>query len=445
MITVTPCAKINLGLNVTGKRPDGYHDLETVFYPVPLYDTITIKESGKGKCSCSLNIEGIKINGDIQDNLVVRAYNALAKEKPLPEVEVTLRKNIPTQAGMGGGSADCAYTLMALNMLLKLGLSDAHLAGIAAKLGADCAFFIKSKPCYADGIGDRMSNVRFSLDKWWIMIIKPNINISTKEAFAGIVPQLPMRSCKDIVENEPVEKWKGLLKNDFEDYIFKLHPQLKCIKEALYKEGASYAAMSGSGRALFGLFKNKPKELELNGCRAETMMLGGEMESFPIVDETGKCIGKTTRAYAHSGAKPLHPVVHLHVFNSKGELYLQKRPMWKDIQPGKWDTAVGGHVDFGESINEALVREVREELSITDFRPKPIGHYIFESEVEREFVYAFKTIYDGTISPSAEELEGGRFFDMKEISEDIGTGLFTPNFEKEWLMLFGNESTKKNK
>ena len=159
-------------------------------------------------------------------------------------------------------------------------------------------------------------------------------------------------------------------------------------------------------------------------------------ERFPLVDEEGKVIGSATRGECHNGSKLLHPVVHLHVFNSKGELYLQKRPEWKDIQPGKWDTAVGGHVDYGETPEEALVREVREELGITDFSSERLGMYVFESQREKELVYVHRTTYDGEISPSQEELDGGRFWTKAEIQDAIGQGILTPNFESEYQRFF---------
>ena len=165
-------------------------------------------------------------------------------------------------------------------------------------------------------------------------------------------------------------------------------------------------------------------------------MKDNSQEIFPVVDENGKVIGSATRGECHSGRMLLHPVVHLHVFNSKGEIYLQRRPDWKDIQPGKWDTAVGGHIDYGETPEEALQREVREELGITAFTPEFVDRYVFESKRERELVYVNRTTYDGEIHPSAEELDGGRFWTIQEISEAIGTGVLTPNFESEFRRSF---------
>lgn len=164
------------------------------------------------------------------------------------------------------------------------------------------------------------------------------------------------------------------------------------------------------------------------------MMTDNQEEMFPVVDEEGNITGAASRGECHGGSKLLHPVVHLHVFNSKGELYLQKRPEWKDIQPGKWDTAVGGHVDLGESVDMALKREVREELGITDYEPTQLTHYVFESEMEKELVFCFRTQYDGPVAPS-DELDGGRFWPLEEIRENLGKGVFTPNFEQEFKRL----------
>ncbi len=166
-------------------------------------------------------------------------------------------------------------------------------------------------------------------------------------------------------------------------------------------------------------------------------MRDNNQELFPLVDEEGRVIGSAMRGECHDGSKRLHPVVHLHVFDSAGRLYLQQRPLWKDIQPGKWDTAVGGHVDFGEEIADALHREVREELGVEDFTPEFLLRYVFESDCERELVHVYKTVYEGEIHPSA-ELDGGRFWTLDEIHEAIGKGVLTPNFESEFLRIMNS-------
>ena len=171
-------------------------------------------------------------------------------------------------------------------------------------------------------------------------------------------------------------------------------------------------------------------------------MKDNQQELFPIVDESGAVIGKATRGKCHSGSLLLHPVVHLHVFNAQGDVYLQKRPEWKQIQPGKWDTAVGGHLDYGETPDEALSREVSEELGITDFEPQFIGKYVFESRIERELIYVYRTTYDGEIRPSKEELDGGRFWTMQQIREAVGKNVLTPNFEREILRFFLDHSAE---
>ena len=168
-------------------------------------------------------------------------------------------------------------------------------------------------------------------------------------------------------------------------------------------------------------------------------MTDNQQEIFPIVDEEGTVLGRATRGECHNGSKLLHPVVHLHVFNTQGDVYLQKRPEWKDIQPGKWDTAVGGHIDYGETPEEALRREVSEELGMTDYTPEFISKYVFESQREKELVYVHRTTYDGAIQPSRNELDGGRFWTMDEIRSVMGQNILTPNFEREFLRFFMND------
>lgn len=170
-------------------------------------------------------------------------------------------------------------------------------------------------------------------------------------------------------------------------------------------------------------------------------MTDNNNELLPLVDEQGNIIGAATRGECHDGTKKLHPVVHLHVYNSKGDVYLQKRPEWKDIQPGKWDTAVGGHIDLGENVDQALRREVREELGIADFTPEEVIRYVFESDRERELVFVFKTVYDGEIRPT-DELDGGRFWAMDELRDSMDKGVFTPNFESEFKTYLMNAIAK---
>lgn len=266
-----PCAKINLGLNVVSKRPDGYHNLETVFYPVNIKDEIcieTITDDIKPLYECSLKIKGINIEGDLQQNLIVKAYNLIKKRyKNVPSVNVTLTKNIPTQAGMGGGSADCAFTIHMLNEMFDLKMSMHEMQDIAVKLGADCPFFINPTPSFATGIGEILSPIEINLNQYKIAIVKPPVMISTKEAFANITPKQPAKCCRDIV-TQPIETWKAELVNDFELSISKTHPEIIEIKNKLYELGAIYASMTGSGSALFGIFDKEIHKISsiFNNC-----------------------------------------------------------------------------------------------------------------------------------------------------------------------------------
>ena len=258
MITF-PIAKINLGLNVVEKRPDGYHNLETVFYPVQIQDALEIFEMAPdfpSAADCDLKVTGICIEGDERNNLVVRAYNMLKAEHPeLPRVHVHLYKDIPSQAGMGGGSSDCGFMLSLLNCQFQLGLSDERLIDYAAQLGADCPFFILNSPCYAEGIGEKLQSIPLNLSGLYLAIVRPAIPVSTKEAFSLITPMHPERNCRDIVMS-PVDSWRDQLVNDFEKSVFTLYPEIGRIKQRLYDLGAVYAAMSGSGSSLFGIFRS---------------------------------------------------------------------------------------------------------------------------------------------------------------------------------------------
>jgi 4-diphosphocytidyl-2-C-methyl-D-erythritol kinase len=217
---------------------------------------------------CDLKVSNLHIEGDEQKNLVVRAYNLLKQDFPqMPRVHAHLYKAIPTQAGMGGGSSDCAFMLSLLNDMCGLGLTEDQLIGYASRLGADCAFFILNKPAYAEGIGERLMPIELNLKGWYLGMVRPDIPVSTKEAFSLIVPQKPQVNCRDIVSG-PVETWRDLLVNDFEQSVFAIHPELAVIKSHLYGMGAVYAAMSGSGSSLFGLFREPvdlAKEQEFEG------------------------------------------------------------------------------------------------------------------------------------------------------------------------------------
>ena len=260
MITF-PLAKINLGLNVVERRPDGYHNLQTVFMPVPLTDALEVYEMDAAfpsEVDCDLKVTNIAVEGDEQRNLVVRAYNMLKSEFPdMPRVHAHLRKDIPTQAGMGGGSSDCAAMLLLLNRMFSLGLTQQQLIDRAARLGADCPIFILNRPAYAEGIGEKLTPIELSLQDYYLAIVRPNIPVPTKEAFSRITPHMPAKNCLDIVR-QPIDTWRHELVNDFEESVFALHPEIGAVKQRLYDLGAVYAAMSGSGSALFGIFKKEP-------------------------------------------------------------------------------------------------------------------------------------------------------------------------------------------
>ena len=264
---VFPCAKINLGLNIVSKREDGYHNLETVFYPIPLYDALEIKymdEKFPSDTACDLKVTGNVVDCDEQKNLVVKAYHILAADYQLPRIHTHLYKHIPSQAGLGGGSSDAAFMIRLLDERFRLNIGNPEMERYAARLGADCAFFIEAEPAYAEGIGDVLmpaDGPDGNLQGYYLCVVKPDVAVSTKEAYSAITPKKPAKSCRDIVR-QPIETWKEELVNDFEEPIFKMHPELEAIKQKLYDQGAAYASMSGSGSALYGIFKEEPKGIE---------------------------------------------------------------------------------------------------------------------------------------------------------------------------------------
>ena len=265
MITF-PNAKINLGLNIVEKPPDGYHNLETIFYPINLQDALEVTRRENNDKEYTLHISGSPLEGEPEDNLVVKAYKLLKKDYPgLLPVDIHMYKHIPAGAGLGGGSSDAACMIKLLNDKFSLGLSTERMEEYAVKLGADCAFFIRNKPVFATGIGNLFEPVELSLKGYHIILIKPDIFVSTRDAFAEIKPVRPAVSLKEIVR-QPMETWKNSMKNDFEDSVFKKFPEIAAIKDELYDLGAVYAAMSGSGSSVYGIFKAPIENVEDKFC-----------------------------------------------------------------------------------------------------------------------------------------------------------------------------------
>lgn len=284
---IHPCCKINLGLNITRRRPDGYHDLETVFYPIPLHDALDVTlmdDAYPSDVPCDLLVKTIQ-NGEQQidnicpeqKNLVVKAYNILAADYPLPRIHAHLIKMIPSQAGMGGGSSDAAAMIRLLNDMFRLNLSTEAMQRYAARLGADCAFFITAQPAYATGIGDILTPITDGIPQlsgYWIALVKPDVAVSTAQAYGAITPAQPAFNCHEIVKL-PVSEWRGKMTNDFEEPIFRIHPVLGEVKQQLYAMGADFALMSGSGSTVFGLFRDEPQHLDTTfpNCFTKTLKL----------------------------------------------------------------------------------------------------------------------------------------------------------------------------
>ena len=249
---VFPNAKINIGLDITARRPDGYHDICSVLYPLPWRDILEIIPAA-GE-STTLTVTGRGVDCPPHKNLVMKAYNALDTEVNLPAVDIFLHKVIPDGAGLGGGSADAAFTLKALDTLFDLRLGDDRLADIASGLGADCPFFIYNKPMLATGTGTTLSPLDISLAGYGIIVIKPQVSVPTAKAYAGVTPEVPPLSLDRIMAETSPAGWKATVKNDFETTVFSLHPVISELKDRLYAEGAVYASMSGSGSAVYGIF-----------------------------------------------------------------------------------------------------------------------------------------------------------------------------------------------
>jgi 4-diphosphocytidyl-2-C-methyl-D-erythritol kinase len=259
-----PNAKINLGLNVTGTRPDGFHDIETVMLPVAFCDILEIEASRDG--SFDFMTSGLTIPGNTEDNLCIRAYELFKDEFKIPGVSMNLHKVIPMGSGLGGGSSDAAYTIRLLNDIFSLSLSPAQMMQYASRLGSDCSFFIKNIPGLASGKGDQFEAIDIKVAGYSIVIVIPPVHVSTKEAYGLVRTKRPVESLRTILKTSPC-LWKDHLKNDFEDSLSRLHPEIIWIKETLYEEGAIYASMSGSGSSVYGLFDRPLPDMEsFKGC-----------------------------------------------------------------------------------------------------------------------------------------------------------------------------------
>ncbi len=248
-----PNAKINIGLFITEKRADGFHNLESCFFPIPWTDILEIIPDK----SLTFTSSGISIPGDAESNLCIKAYQLIKEDFNIPFVNIHLHKNIPIGAGLGGGSADASFTLKMLNEMFELSIHDEKLEEYARQLGSDCAFFIKNKPVFAYEKGDIFKPLNISLKNKFIVLINPNIHISTREAYSGVKPQKLSFDLHNILENNEPINWQNKVHNDFEDSIFPNHPTIQQIKKDLYEQGALYAAMTGSGSTLFGIFENE--------------------------------------------------------------------------------------------------------------------------------------------------------------------------------------------
>ncbi len=263
---VFPNCKINIGLHITAKREDGYHSIETIFFPIPFYDLLEVVPNMNGK-GCQLEQTGIRIEGDPDHNLCVKAYHLLKKDfAALPAITTYLHKQIPAGAGLGGGSADGAFMLQLLTDLFSLPLTSEQLQRYALQLGSDCPFFIMNKPVVATGRGEKMLPLALSLKGWYLALLLPGVHVSTRSAFEGCMPRPAAIALEQLIQ-QPVAAWRDTLHNQFEETVFVYYPQLASCKEFLYENGATYASMTGTGSTIYGLFTSAPDIAVLrNGC-----------------------------------------------------------------------------------------------------------------------------------------------------------------------------------
>jgi len=256
-MVIFPKAKINIGLRITARRDDGYHDLQTIFYPVQLCDALEFVVQREQKGSDNLVNTGIPVNCDSDNNLIIKVLKNLRNKYNIPPLSIHLHKNIPPGAGLGGGSSDAACFIKALNRYFSLELSSEELKEISLTIGSDCPFFIDCIPSYAEGRGEKLSPVNDLPEGLYLVLVNPGINISTKEAYAGAVPQMSSSDLSVIYESD-ISGWRDKIVNDFEATIFKKYPEIALIKENLYNMGAVYSSMSGSGSTVYGIFRDLP-------------------------------------------------------------------------------------------------------------------------------------------------------------------------------------------
>ncbi|MFQ3576115.1 MAG: 4-(cytidine 5'-diphospho)-2-C-methyl-D-erythritol kinase [Cytophagales bacterium] len=250
-----PNAKINIGLNIVEKRPDGFHNLETCFVPIGWKDVLEVVENDQ----LEFKSFGLQIDGDVENNLCLRAFHLLNKDFRLPPVKIVLQKNIPMGGGLGGGSSDAAFTLKLLNEKFNLSIDEEKLRQYAEQLGSDCAFFVSNKPCMGYDKGNLLKPIHLNLSGFHLLVIYPKLHVSTQLAYSMVKPQKPEHKLEEVLKNSPVEEWKNLVRNDFEFSVFKAFPEIEKIKNTLYDLNATYSQMSGSGASVFGIFKEKPE------------------------------------------------------------------------------------------------------------------------------------------------------------------------------------------
>jgi 4-diphosphocytidyl-2-C-methyl-D-erythritol kinase len=274
-LVVFPNCKINLGLNIIAKRADGFHDLETVFYPIAIKDVLEVVQQSTASVDVEFTATGLPVAGAAADNLCVKAYHLLKKDfSSLPSIKMHLHKVIPMGAGLGGGSADGAFALAMLNRKFQLGLSNDQLIGYALQLGSDCPFFISNEPCFAVGRGEKLAPIAIDLSGYRIVVTNPGIHVNTGWAFSQVRPTKPQRQLRDVI-HQPMVTWKDELINDFEEAVFGAHPEIKAIKENLYAQGAVYASMTGSGSAVYGIFEKDADTGSFDTKRYKTFVLQG--------------------------------------------------------------------------------------------------------------------------------------------------------------------------